>query len=151
MHGHVDDVALPVAALDVTRAVDIGLALVVGYEKGIIDPVHIAESRRPLAAAVGVPASVAEVVYIVVLQAVIDITNYPPVHQVLGLHDRGARTEIHGRAHHVVGIPHPYHVIVGDVRPSQRIDTQCSTMLRRTTGQENDGRQEAQENSSAHI
>ena len=112
----------PSAVLYVVSLVDIGLVrLVVGYEQRIVGTVHVAERSRPLSLAVGI-AAIAEVIDVIILDEVTDIIDYLPVHQILGLHYRGNRTEVHRGADHIIRVTHPDQVIVRDISISQRVD-----------------------------
>ena len=68
---------------------------------------------------------------------------YLPMVEILVFQDVGARAEIHGRAHHVIGIADAYHVVVRDIGTGQRIDAQRRTMLRRAGRQQEDSHHKA--------
>ena len=120
VHGPVDDIPRPCSVLYVVSGIDIGLALVVRDEQRIVQPVLVPEGRRPLALAVGV-LPVTQVVDIVVLEDIVHIVDYPPVHEILRVHDRSTGAVVHSGAHHVVVVADAYHVVVGNVGVGQRV------------------------------
>ena len=114
---------LPGAVHKVPGAVQVALLLVVGDKQRIVNAVMIAQGSGPLAGAIGILA-VPQVVNVIVLQYIIDVTDDAPVHQVPRMHDGGAGAEKHGGTHHVVVLPHPDNIVVRDIRVRERIHCQ---------------------------
>ena len=106
---------LPRAVHQVRSPVHVALLLVVGDKQRIIHALVIAQGRSPLAGAIGI-FPVPEVVNVIVLQQVVNITDDAPVHQVPRVHDGSAGTEKHSGAYHIIIFSHPDDIVVRNVR-----------------------------------
>ena len=109
----------------VGRRIDIApIGLVVGREVEIELTVVVADGGGPL------PASVSGTFQQVVLGAVGQLVEHVaddfPVDQVLGLHHRRTRHEVHGGADHIKVVAHTNHIRIGDIGPHHRVDKHCA-------------------------
>ena len=117
--GHVVEVAvelrpMPGAVFHVGGGEDVGLP---GGQAGkgyVILAVVVADAGGPGAAAV-VALPVAQGELVAVIQNVVGVAHRLPVDQVRGFHHGAAGGEVHGGAHHVVGVIHPDDVHIRDV------------------------------------
>ena len=117
--GHVVEVAvelrpMPGAVFHVGGGEDVGLP---GGQAGkgyVILAVVVADAGGPGAVAV-VALPVAQGELVAVIQNVVGVAHRLPVDQVRGLHHGAAGGEVHGGAHHVVGVIHPDDVHIRDV------------------------------------
>ena len=110
----------PGAVFDVGGLVNVGLIGAIAAEEGVEHAVLIAQTGRPLAMCV-IMLAVREILDIAVRIGVIDIVADLPGHQVIGLHDRRTRREVHGRAHHVIGITNTDDIRIRYIRPDKRV------------------------------
>ena len=108
--------------------VNVGLGLIVSYEQGIIFSVVVFERGRPLALSLGVPAAT-EIIYVIILQDIEDITYNLPMDKVPGMHYWSSGAEVHSGADHIEVITCTEHVYVRYVGISQRVDTYSSLRL----------------------
>ena len=119
-------VALPGAFLYVFGLVEIGLVLVVGHKEAVPGALVIAQRGCPLALAISI-LLILEVILVVILNYVVHIIDYAPVHQVFGMHDGGAGAEVHGGAYHVIVITHADDIRVRNIRISEGINGHLGT------------------------
>ena len=75
----------------------------------------ILQRRSPLTASVG--RALLQVVLGRVGQLVEDVTDGLPVFQILGTHNRSTGHEVHGGAHHIIGITHADDIGIGHIGP----------------------------------
>ena len=112
----------PITFGNVLGLVDACLVLVISNEQGVEGSVNITERCGPLSLAVGITA-VTQVIDIIILKEIINLTYQFPVNQVLGVHNGSTRAEIHGGAYHIVIITYSDPVIIRYIGISKRVDT----------------------------
>ena len=114
-----EDAQGPGAVFDVSRAVNVGFALIHHREAHGKHAVLPAQGGRPHALAVAI-LTVRQRAGVRFVQRVIEVAAPFPMDEIIGAQDGAAGGEVHGGADQVIGIVHPDHVGVGKIAAGEQ-------------------------------
>ena len=118
--GRLKRMRFPRPFFDVFCGVNMRFAGRLGKGGCVVNTVVVTQAAGPGTAPVGAFA-VSQVQRIDAGQGIVRVANQLPVDQVFRLHNGQPRTQVHGRAAHVIGAAHPNHGHIRHIREDDRV------------------------------
>ena len=105
---------------------------IVGREIGVVATVAVTQRGGPLSASVD--GALHQIILRFFVDTVVEVAHDVPVDQVFGVHDGGARHEVHRGTYQVEVVAHAYHVGVGNIGPHDGVGKRSVVVVARLSG-----------------